>query len=393
MGGSNRRGLRSGVLAFLRRSASHPAGVALAGSFMKFFKALAVGSLAAGLALSFGSSAAAAPSLPTAEDTGLYGSQDPTFDGVFRQGLAISGLVAADRKVSQSSVSWLLNQQCSDGSFQAYRTDTEEECSVPDPETFTGPDTNSTALAAMALRATGESKASKSAVAWLRDAQNDADGGFPFIKGGDSDANSTGLALAAIRGAQSSSKNKDVLKRGQKHLKGLMLRCSSPKDQRGLLSFQSDPKVLNELASAQGALGLLTSLPSSPTSVSTKGGAIKCSNGKTTKKPKLTAALLAGLKKQLKKNNWLLPSSFGSGPDISASSYAVLAMTSAERYGKKVKKVLKQIKNNAADFTQTDGAPNAGALGTLLLVSAATDSNPRSFGGVDLVSVLKGSVQ
>ena len=84
---------------------------------MKFFTSLVVGSLAAALAVSFGSSAAAAPSLPTPEDTGLYGSQDPTYDGAFREGLAIAGLVAVDRKVPKSAVSWLLAQQCSDGSF------------------------------------------------------------------------------------------------------------------------------------------------------------------------------------------------------------------------------------------------------------------------------------
>ncbi len=360
---------------------------------MKFFTSLVVGSLAAALAVSFGSSAAAAPSLPTDADTGLYGSQDPTYDGAFRQGLAITGLIAVDRKVPKSAVSWLLAQQCSDGSFQPYRTDTASECDTADPETFTGPDTNSTAMAAMALRAVGESKASKAAVAWLRDSQSDSDGGFPFIEGGDSDANSTGLALSAIRGARASNKNQDALKRGGKFLKTLMLRCAAPKAQRGLLSYQGDPKVLNELASAQGSLGLLTSLPSSPSSVSTKGGAIKCSDGKSTKKPVVPAAVLAGLKKQLKKNSWLLPSSFGSDPDSSASAYALLAMTSADRYGKQVKKVLKELKKGAATFTQTEDAPNAGALGTLLLVSAATNSNPRSFGGVDLVSELKSSLQ
>jgi len=38
----------------------------------------------------------AAPALaaPSSGDAGLYGAQDPTYDGVYRQSLAIIGLVA-----------------------------------------------------------------------------------------------------------------------------------------------------------------------------------------------------------------------------------------------------------------------------------------------------------
>ena len=62
----------------------------------------------------------------------------------------------------------------------------------PDPAAYSGPDSNSTAMAAMALRAAGENQAARAAVRYLRGIQN-RDGGFPYYAGGTSDANSTGL--------------------------------------------------------------------------------------------------------------------------------------------------------------------------------------------------------
>ena len=347
---------------------------------------------AAVLALGTGALTPAASAVPTAEedDAGRFGVQDPSFDGVYRQGLAISGMVAVDRKVPDSSVTWLSNQQCGDGSFQAYRNDLLAACDPGDPEAFTGPDTNSTAMAAMALAVVGKSKPSKRAVAWLREVQN-PDGGFPYIGGGLSDANSTGLALAAIRGSRVSDNNKQALKQGKKFLKKTQLRCEAGKSARGQLSYQKSPKSANLLASAQGALGLLTQLPVAATAQASDGGAIKC--GEEASKPKLVGGLLASLKKQLKKNDGMLPSSFGDGVDSSATAYALLAFKSSDRYGKQVKAALAALQDEAPVYTETDGQPDAGALGTLLLVAGATNENPKKFGGVNLVKQLKASLQ
>lgn len=350
--------------------------------------------VAAALALGAGALLPTAAAVPAAEadDAGRFGVQDPSFDGVYRQGIAIAGLVAVDRKVPSSTVAWLLGQQCDDGSFQAYRNDPQAACDPSNPEAFTGPDTNSTAMAAMALAVANESKSSRNAVSWLRQAQN-SDGGFPYIGGGLSDANSTGLALAAIRGSRVSDENKQALKRGKKYLKKTQLRCEAGKSTRGQLSYQQSPKSANLFASVQGALGLLTELPAAATAESSDGGAIKCQNGKATSKPKLTGALLAALKKQLKKNDGMLPSSFGNDADPSATAFALLALKSADRYGKQVKAALKALKAEAPSYTVTDGQPDAGALGTLLLVAGMTNENPKKFGGVNLVAQLKASVQ
>ena len=60
---------------------------------------------------------ATAPAL--AGDAGLYGSSDPTFDGVYRQSLSVLALEASDRKVPASAIKWLKKQQCADGGFDA----------------------------------------------------------------------------------------------------------------------------------------------------------------------------------------------------------------------------------------------------------------------------------
>ena len=86
-------------------------------NIIKFAAAAAAGALALGSLAH--STALAAPS----STTGLYGASDPTYDGVFRQSLAILGLTSVGVKPSAPAIDWLLNQQCADGSYQAYRTD------------------------------------------------------------------------------------------------------------------------------------------------------------------------------------------------------------------------------------------------------------------------------
>lgn len=113
--------------------------------------------LAAVAATALSVSLLAAPA--QAADTGLYGNTDPTSDGVFRQSLAILGLTASGLRPAPSAVQWLKDQQCANGAFQSYRADTSTPCAPSDPAAFTGPDTNSTALAAMALQASGERQA------------------------------------------------------------------------------------------------------------------------------------------------------------------------------------------------------------------------------------------
>ena len=115
--------------------------------------------------------------------TGAYG------DGsTFRQSLAILALVAAGRSVPAAAVSHLNGLQDTDGSwnYQAVANGT-------------AGDTNSTAIALMALAAAGDRSHVAAALAWLH-AQQGTDGGFPYQAGAGavSDPDSDALVLQAL---------------------------------------------------------------------------------------------------------------------------------------------------------------------------------------------------
>jgi hypothetical protein len=134
-------------------------------------------------------------------EPGLYGAADPTFDGVFRQSVAILGLQANGLGVPAGAFNWLVDQQCdaptaAAGGWTAYRPDTTVDCLAPDPNLFVGPETNSTALAVQAVLDVGGTPGTDP-IAFLRSAQG-VDGGFPFITGGTVDPNSTALVIQAL---------------------------------------------------------------------------------------------------------------------------------------------------------------------------------------------------
>lgn len=352
-----------------------------------------VGALAASLLLPGNAHAVLTASTT---DRGLFGSQDPTFDAVYRQGLAIAGLAAVDRPVPRQSVRWLLRQQCANGGFMAYRADPSQPCPSPDPTAFTGPDSNSTAMAAMALMAVGERSAARSATRYLRRTQA-RDGGFHYIRGGASDTNSTGLALAALQGQRQTRPVRKDRREATSYLRRAQLRCDAPWADRGLLSFQLDPMSANNLASAQGAVGLVSTLPLADGSRRIKRSttALRCDGGQQVGKAHLRDTLLDGLNRALRRNNGMLPISLGSGPDSSATAQASIALSATGRrqYAKSVTLATRALRGQADDFTGGDAAPSAGALGTLLLAADAVDANPRRFGGVDLVDRLLSSRQ
>ncbi len=141
----------------------------------------------------------------TGSDTGLFGSQDPTYDGTFRQGLALAGLAAAGVTTGSSiaaAASWLSAQQCSNGGWTSYVSST-NPCNGS-PANYQGPDTNSSALAIQGLAAQNalSAGAAASAAHFLAKAQ-DKDGGWGYEPTaahapGFTDPDSTALVLQAL---------------------------------------------------------------------------------------------------------------------------------------------------------------------------------------------------
>jgi hypothetical protein len=224
-----------------------------------------------GSSLSVTSATAAGSTTSPPPQVGLFGAQDPTYDGVFRQSLALLAFTA-DRTIPPAeAVTWLLGQQCADGGFQSFRPRTDAPCLKSDPAKFAGEDTNSTGIAAAALRAVGRRAAADRALAWALARQN-ADGGFPYYAGGASDANSTAVVLF---GSNTAGRTPDSVRKGgtsaARFLHGLQIGCAGAStDDDGGFAFQDYGSGLldNDAASVQATLALSGSpLPVRPTTV------------------------------------------------------------------------------------------------------------------------------
>jgi LPXTG-motif cell wall-anchored protein len=174
--------------------------------------------------------------LATQQAGGLFGSADATFDGAFRQGLSLLALHAAGVG-NASGVAWLEDQQCADGLWMALR-DPKDACLPVDPTTFTGPDTNSTALAVLGLDAQGGVSAAVSKGVGALDAVRNSDGGWGFLASSDqlTDADSTADVLDALR-----TVNGSVDADGRDALYSLQLGCDAPASDRGAFAFQAGP--------------------------------------------------------------------------------------------------------------------------------------------------------
>ena len=139
----------------------------------------------------------------TGKDAGLFGAQAPTYDGAFREGLALAALesanvAATDPHITQA-LTWLTNQQCANGMWEAYRTNVATPCPAANPNTFTGPDTNSTSLAVQGLAAWGRRPRQANVLTSLHVIQS-SDAGFPFVAAPSqaSDPDSTALVIQAL---------------------------------------------------------------------------------------------------------------------------------------------------------------------------------------------------
>ncbi|MGW2347142.1 prenyltransferase/squalene oxidase repeat-containing protein [Streptomyces sp. NPDC001661] len=326
----------------------------------------------------------ASPSPKTALPSGLYGKGDPTYDGVWRQSLALVAQDTVGVKPAKKAVDWLAGQQCENGGFAAFRAEPGQAC-----DKKTKIDSNATAAAVQALAAVGGRDGEvASGVALLKKNQN-ADGGWGYSLGMDSDANSTSVVLGALAaaGEKPSEVKSGKGRTGADALASLALPCSKGKD-GGALAYQPDKKgelAANADATAAGVLGALG------TGFAPGKGkapdAYTCEDGKDNK----TAAAVAHngavyLQNQLDTHLYLKSQLAGSTdqPDYGNTADAVTAVAAAEGV-KATKDSYTWLEKNAKGWASQTGPA---AYAELIFAAHATGNDPRDFGGTDLVSAL-----
>lgn len=322
------------------------------------------------------------PSPSVAIPSGLYGSTDPTYDGVWRQSLALLAQHTADVKPAAKAVDWLAGQQCASGAFAAFRADTAGPC---DAKLVV--DTNSTAAAAQALATLGgHATAVDKAVTWLKSVQN-PDGGWGFNPGGPSDTNSTSVVVGAL--AAAGEKPAETTK-GGKSPYDLLAKWSLPcgQDDGGALAYQPDKKgklAANADATAAGVLAVL-----GKGFVTTAGQAPKDSRACADSDKQLTPQQIAGngaaYLAEATQDGFLksvLPGAENQ-PDFGNTADAVVALAARGSLSA-ARKPYAWLEKNATPWATQSGPA---AYAQLILAAHALGSDPHDFGGTDLVKQL-----
>ncbi|MZD06680.1 hypothetical protein GTW43_16475 [Streptomyces sp. SID5785] len=323
----------------------------------------------------------ASPSPKVVVPSGLYGTSDPTYDGVWRQSLAFVAQDTVGVKPAAKAVDWLTGQQCADGGFAAFRADPGTKC---DAKTVV--DSNSTAAAVQALAALGgHDDTVGKAVSWLKKNQN-ADGGWGYNPGGPSDANSTSVVIGAL--AATGAKPADVQKSGKAPydaLAALALPCAKNGKDGGAFAYQPDKK--GELAANADATAAATTASLGAGFAPDKGDtpdAYTCTDG--TKPADLAHNGAVYLQNQLSTHLYLKSELAGAKdqPDYGNTADAVTAVAAAEGV-KYTKDPYAWLEKNAGDWAKQSGPA---AYAQLIFAAHATGNDPRDFGGTDLVAAL-----
>ncbi|EST37202.1 hypothetical protein N566_14290 [Streptomycetaceae bacterium MP113-05] len=338
--------------------------------------------------------AAAAPAAAgKGADAGLYGEADPTYDGVWRQSLALLAQDTAGVTPAGKAVDWLAAQQCDDGSFASYRPEPGKACGEK-----TVADTNATSAAVQALSALGgHGKAVGRSVDWLKSVQNE-DGGWGYNPGSPSDSNSVSVVIGALAAA-GQEPAKTTSEKGDTPYDALLdlrLGCDAKAADRGAFAYQPDKKgVLAPNADATAAAVLAgegdgfvvepleKDENEAPEALACGGGA---DGGKGPEDAAEAGA--AHLADVLQKNDRHLMSALPGSedqPDYGNTADAVIAL-SAGGHGNAARSALGWLEKHHGDWEEYAASP--AALGQLVLAAHAVGADPRDFGGTDLVKQL-----
>lgn len=322
--------------------------------------------------LLFGASAQAAPADAT---RGLFGTQDPTFDGTFRQSLSILALQAAGHPVPRPAIDWLVTQQCDDGGWAPYRADPAKAC------TAKSEDSNSTAMAVQALASVGGlSEEMSEGVSWLTANQN-PDGGIGYNPGGGSDSNSTALFVQALAAAGEDPTAAD--KGGNTPVDALLalqLDCAAPADGRGAFAFQAPAGKAEPEANDIAAAAALFALSGQVLPVTQPGEgapkALACSGDKEPTPDTAAPAAAAYLARVLDENKGAVPAQQGSGTDYGTTASAAIGLA-AFGATDDADRAMTVLTRGAPTYTKgTDGKDAPAALANVVLAATATGRDP-----------------
>lgn len=331
--------------------------------------------------------AVAAPSpSPSAElPAGLYGTTDPTYDGVWRQSLAFLAQKIEYVTPSAQALNWLVEQQCDSGAFTSYR-DASKPC-----DASTVMDTNATAAAVQALVEVNQHRdIANNGSDWLKSVQNE-DGGWGYNPGSPSDANSTSLVVGAL--ARTGVPIDEVTTADGSTpytaLQALALPCGG-KD-GGAYAYQPDKKgglVANMDATAASVLGLMGKGIASGTSNAVKDPVCTKGDGLSPEQSAQNGASF--LADTLEKSPYLkqapMPGAEDSAPqpDFGNTADAIVALA-ASGHTDKAEASIAWLEKNSKSWAKAGGPA---AVAQLILAAHATGADARDFGGVDLVRQL-----
>ncbi|MEU7566153.1 prenyltransferase/squalene oxidase repeat-containing protein [Streptomyces fradiae] len=337
--------------------------------------------------------APAAPSSPAAPavPAGLYGTKDPTYDGVWRQSLAFLAQQSTGVEPAPQAVAWLLGQQCADGGFPSFRADTTGPCPAGVPL-----DTNATAVALHALKGVDSHadktvKAREDALAWLKRAQN-ADGGWGYNPGSPSDANSTSLVIGALAGTgeEPGQVRPASGKTPYDALLTFALPCTA-KPGGGAFAYQPEKdgalRANGDATAAAALAGLGKHLLVRGVTPDQKPACEDAERPTAERAARNGAAYLAGVIGR--SGHLTLPPMPGASapadqPDVGNTADAVLALAAAG-HREAASTGLAWLEKNGAAWAK-EGGPAAYAQ--LILAAHTAGGDPRDFGGADLVRQL-----
>ncbi|MFE0253243.1 prenyltransferase/squalene oxidase repeat-containing protein [Streptomyces sp. NPDC059010] len=321
---------------------------------------------------------AATPSPSASLPAGLYGTTDPTYDGVWRQSLALIAQNRMKLEPAAKAVDWLAGQQCADGAFTAFRADPSKAC---DAKAMV--DTNSTAVAVQGLAAVGERDTEvKKAVTWLKSVQN-KDGGWGYTPGGASDANSTSVVIGALHAFGDDPA--EIRKDGKSPYDAL-LKLALPCAKGGAFAYQPDKKgklSANADATAAAVVGALGM------GISPRGGEkkdIACTDAADLTPEQASANGASYLADAVAKDGHLKSALAGAEdqPDYGNTADVVVALA-VQGGASAAQKPLEWLEKNAAAWAKQSGPA---AYAQLILAADAAGADPRDFGGTDLVKQL-----